>query len=277
MRGERCFCSSSETPSIGSSPHARGTRHHTHRSPRPCRFIPACAGNAISELVSRGRKSVHPRMRGERRLAERCSYTPDGSSPHARGTPHPAWRDTHGVRFIPACAGNAPTTPHRSPPAPVHPRMRGERNDDYPTIHSEDGSSPHARGTLLEAGHPLAEGRFIPACAGNAHRAGSADTGQSVHPRMRGEREAAGLLPRDRSGSSPHARGTPGPAACRSERPRFIPACAGNALLPVVPSPLPPVHPRMRGERGVEVCLKDTTPGSSPHARGTPARFAYPA
>ena len=208
MRGERCFCSSSETPSIGSSPHARGTRHHTHRSPRPCRFIPACAGNAISELVSRGRKSVHPRMRGERRLAERCSYTPDGSSPHARGT-------------------------------------------------------------LLEAGHPLAEGRFIPACAGNAHRAGSADTGQSVHPRMRGERATGCLAYSIRVGSSPHARGTPGPAACRSERPRFIPACAGNALLPVVPSPLPPVHPRMRGERGVEVCLKDTTPGSSPHARGT--------
>ena len=50
---------------------------------------------------------------------------------------------------------------------------------------------------------------------------------------------------------------------------RFIPACAGNALLGPFPAVLGAVHPRMRGERPAALLPWLAWAGSSPHARGT--------
>ena len=112
-----------------------------------------------------------------------------------------------------------------------------------------DGSSPHARGT-----HPPGQGReaarrFIPACAGNADPGPSGMDQPPVHPRMRGERQGEiGGFPFV-AGSSPHARGTPDRIRARPGGLRFIPACAGNAVLAMVQDIEEAVHPRMRGER----------------------------
>ena len=55
----------------------------------------------------------------------------------------------------------------RSPAEAVHPRVRGEHwimeVRDVPMY----GSSPRARGTLLECDAHDVANRFIPACAGN--------------------------------------------------------------------------------------------------------------
>ena len=76
-------------------------------TPVTIRFIPACAGNAVSNHAVRNELAVHPRMRGERCVRHACTCPTYGSSPHARGTPPPD--DVRAVdnRFIPACAGNA--------------------------------------------------------------------------------------------------------------------------------------------------------------------------
>ena len=92
------------------------------------------------------------------------------------------------VRFIPACAGNAPKMPARLAKRAVHPRMRGERRGVFDCLDNLIGSSPHARGTLLSYPVLASPKRFIPACAGNAHRAESCRFRDAVHPRMRGER-----------------------------------------------------------------------------------------
>ena len=70
-------------------------------------------------------------------------------------------------------------------------------------------------------------------------------------------------------GSSPHARGTPTFQFQRHNKARFIPACAGNAMVRRTSPAMIAVHPRMRGERlgMLHVCVFKT--GSSPHARGT--------
>ena len=52
---------------------------------------------------------------------------------------------------------------------------------------------------------------------------------------------------------------------------RFIPAYAGNARRQAVVLDGEPVHPRIRGERPVPVLPTNTSPGSSPHTRGTPS------
>ena len=131
----------------------------------------------------------------------------------------------------------------------VHPRMRGEHVALHYVPAAGYGSSPHARGTRFA-------GIFV--ARGNA-----------VHPRMRGEHHFGHRVHTDRYGSSPHARGTRRPQSCLLRGGRFIPACAGNTLHPVLLLLILSVHPRMRGEHRNTSPTHAAASGSSPHARGT--------
>ena len=89
---------------------------------------------------------------------------------------------------------------------------------------------------------------------------------------MRGERTEQTTTRASQSGSSPHARGTRSSGVGSRLRRRFIPACAGNAGPTIARAINHAVHPRMRGERVDCRLPKYASPGSSPHARGTPTR-----
>ena len=269
IRGERFLRPLLRQRDHGSSPHTRGTPHPDAKCRPPLRFIPAYAGNATTRLPVSRPRSVHPRIRGERQFVMTPVSTSIGSSPHTRGTRiRGANLDPH-RRFIPACAGNAAVRAPRARRHPVHPRMRGERKLEFALISVITGSSPHARGTLIgEDGMPEVI-RFIPACAGNAHSVPPPPWRLAVHPRMRGERVIRARQTTGWSGSSPHARGTLLDDYRKYLNKRFIPACAGNALMPVAAVEALSVHPRMRGERGETGQEQACLCGSSPHARGT--------
>ena len=134
---------------------------------------------------------------------------------------------------------------------------------------SPSGSSPHARGTQDRPARWHAQGRFIPACAGNAEERRVEVVDIPVHPRMRGERSYADGVFACATGSSPHARGTRNRNNGPFVQLRFIPACAGNANPTVSRANVSAVHPRMRGERMWMLSASARSPGSSPHARGT--------
>ena len=68
MRGERYPALESVSRAPGSSPHARGTHQNDVTDRGIYRFIPACAGNAGLLHLRRRAVTVHPRMRGERRV-----------------------------------------------------------------------------------------------------------------------------------------------------------------------------------------------------------------
>ena len=70
IRGERCIKISPRVISDGSSPHTRGTLSTRHRLPDARRFIPAYAGNARPDRMAMLTMTVHPRIRGERTLAD---------------------------------------------------------------------------------------------------------------------------------------------------------------------------------------------------------------
>ena len=147
--------------------------------------------------------------------------------------------------------------------------MRGERRvlqTHFVHIH---GSSPHARGTQKETSDRRPGKRFIPACAGNAANRSIAFIRTPVHPRMRGERCCLTPTRRPIPGSSPHARGTQQTKAGDPKLTRFIPACAGNAIVGAPGVGKSSVHPRMRGERLIPQRTSRFRIGSSPHARGT--------
>ncbi len=132
------------------------------------RFIPACAGNAASAMIAKIPLAVHPRVCGERSKAWRTRNNMTGSSPRVRGTLPAKMLRYRGFRFIPACAGNAPTRCTTTSARSVHPRVCGERDDARAAKGGKGGSSPRVRGTLHPPAARRTDQRFIPACAGNA-------------------------------------------------------------------------------------------------------------
>ena len=228
MRGERVSGNAAPLYKTGSSPRARGTERHPHLRREVIRFIPACAGNGAPDHRREGDPPVHPRVRGERHEFQFVPVESIGSSPRARGTGPSHLAGVRSYRFIPACAGNGSLPLVISIPAPVHPRVRGERLVEIVGIKNGHGSSPRARGTERQDGRPGHGGRFIPACAGNGRLTPAPDPNRPVHPRVRGERQSFRISGGSGAGSSPRARGTVPAVGGAHVLLRFIPACAGN-------------------------------------------------
>ena len=85
-RGERRDSHCIHRSRNGSSPRARGTASDFSCYRSPWRFIPASAGNGLTQFHAYCFESVHPRERGERPLGPVSVTLRNGSSPRARGT-----------------------------------------------------------------------------------------------------------------------------------------------------------------------------------------------
>ena len=155
---------------------------------------------------------------------------------------------------------------HQSP-NPVHPRLRGELFACHKLSFALFGSSPLTRGTLTEFLWPRLSMRFIPAYAGNSYRVHHAQKMRSVHPRLRGELATDTVSVT--GGSSPLTRGTQQETFGARQRPRFIPAYAGNSKLAREFFNTCSVHPRLRGELLLMLACNVLNTGSSPLTRGT--------
>ena len=94
----------------GSSPRARGTHANWRAAVQQARFIPASAGNTPAGMKLDEWGAVHPRERGEHQPETPEEYAARGSSPRARGTLKSFVSQHVSGRFIPASAGNTPTT-----------------------------------------------------------------------------------------------------------------------------------------------------------------------
>ena len=117
-----------------------------------------------------------------------------------------------------------------------------------------------------------AEGRFIPAPAGNGSPRRRRPRRTPVHPRACGERLVDVQTTDQLAGSSPRLRGTGHDLEPAQVVPRFIPAPAGNGAVDVFGAHSRAVHPRACGERATPACAGPHTAGSSPRLRGTGMR-----
>ena len=270
VRGEHAAFVSLGEPHPGSSPRARGTRCGRNRSRSAHRIIPACAGNTFPKDGNHEPLPDHPRVRGEHAQRATDPVVVVGSSPRARGTPEPEREGRSRGRIIPACAGNTWCSPRWRWRRTDHPRVRGEHQRDPHLLAPAVGSSPRARGTRREPSARATRHRIIPACAGNTTQGHKGRPSPPDHPRVRGEHATTAggrFAPR---GSSPRARGTPGPRARRGDVSRIIPACAGNTRTGPHRTRPAADHPRVRGEHYSTISATRKPAGSSPRARGTP-------
>ena len=169
-----------------------------------------------------------------------------GSSQLTRGTLGGSDIRAGLCRFIPACAGNSYERKKVTEYTSVHPRLRGELRRSVNPSWLGDGSSPLTRGTHAQDLTACFNQRFIPAYAGNSPMSFTRQCAVPVHPRLRGELATDTVSVT--GGSSPLTRGTQQETFGARQRPRFIPAYAGNSRIALENVALPAVHPRLRGE-----------------------------
>ena len=180
------------------------------------------------------------------------------------------------MRFIPAGAGNTLPPPPIENPITVYPRWRGEHGLLGACLYSVAGLSPLARGTRVRYAVRPNPRRFIPAGAGNTLSPDRVRVAAAVYPRWRGEHAALLPLTLVEAGLSPLARGTRYSVNRISERPRFIPAGAGNTQTSTTAPLLCAVYPRWRGEHDNCGVTVSNSAGLSPLARGTLLRLDFP-
>ena len=114
-----------------------------------------------------------------------------------------------------------------------------------------------------------ANGRLIPARAGNIANCAADLIKYAAHPRSRGEHWDVGTGIMREFGSSPLARGTSSTFLGLVMKRRLIPARAGNIAPARRCRSQSPAHPRSRGEHRRFLLIFGLSAGSSPLARGT--------
>ena len=179
------------------------------------------------------------------------------------------------MRFIPAYAGNSEGQSIRAGSETVHPRLRGELLPRTSRTKNAFGSSPLTRGTHAQDLTACFNQRFIPAYAGNSGESKMGWWADSVHPRLRGELTDELYSAVRRTGSSPLTRGTQQETFGARQRPRFIPAYAGNSNSLISFEVNMTVHPRLRGELCLSGSESIRSTGSSPLTRGTLSSELY--
>ena len=231
----------------GSSPLARGLQCVGLVGPLQCRIIPARAGFTVRRPRRSTPVSDHPRSRGVYFVLLVFPQFLSGSSPLARGLRSLPETTMSSIRIIPARAGFTPERVSIFTSRADHPRSRGVYVRGRGEFHLSVGSSPLARGlrTLRQADVPAR--RIIPARAGFTHSTGAWLDRLEDHPRSRGVYGATTSIDRSRGGSSPLARGLPGPDRAGGRELGIIPARAGFTRRAVGRRCRPRDHPRSRG------------------------------
>ena len=273
----------------GSSPRARGALAIDRMANRWHGIIPACAGSTRACDTSKRPVGDHPRVRGEHPAASGDTGGSKGSSPRARGAQRPVRRPGDRDGIIPACAGSTSGTPQARRQRRDHPRVRGEHYFSRSFGIDSTGSSPRARGALVQGDGGRGHEGIIPACAGSTGKRPAIHRRPGDHPRVRGEHGRIFRRTWVGVGSSPRARGalerTIASAmmegiipACAGSTPEnqgkaphpmwIIPACAGSTAQCPVASLRDWDHPRVRGEHRRRSSSSASVGGSSPRARG---------
>ena len=137
------------------------------------------------------------------------------------------------------------------------------------------GSSPLARGPLINAQDREHKSGLIPARAGTTHHHHNLCAGYWAHPRSRGDHDSTDYQAFQPAGSSPLARGPHHRVHPHSSTTGLIPARAGTTPVASRQYHSPRAHPRSRGDHSAITSRRQCRLGSSPLARGPRGDILY--
>ncbi len=212
------------------------------------RFTPTCVGTTRSGRAPRGRRPVHPHVRGD------DLHSPDDA--------------LHLIRFTPTCVGTTNVSCSHTPGETVHPHVRGDDESGPDTLRPATGSPPRAWGRLnAEIDSNQTDG-FTPTCVGTTPCWATPLSPGAVHPHVRGDDRSSGCVPRERRGSPPRAWGRLTRSNGAAPASRFTPTCVGTTWRESGPQISLPVHPHVRGDDLLPAFLATLPVGSPPRAWG---------
>ena len=233
---------------MGSSPRVRGRRRRQHHPGGLLGLIPAGAGQTPAQPSHGSASWAHPRGCGADECLEAWHHERRGSSPRVRGRRISVIHARSLCRLIPAGAGQTPARATTGPACRAHPRGCGADTSMVIEAIKGFGSSPRVRGRRRRPITNLQRKGLIPAGAGQTLNAPGKNLPTKAHPRGCGADYPDPLAFILDYGSSPRVRGRRLNIVRVHERPRLIPAGAGQTV-EVDPGPLRVTgsSPRVRG------------------------------
>ena len=172
------------------------------------------------------------------------------------------------VGITPAYAGKSYNHIENTAAMKDHPRVCGEKKDNPDEWSEVQGSPPRMRGKEREGKISRTIYGITPAYAGKSQKTFYCQRIAKDHPRVCGEKLACGRFLCQFAGSPPRMRGKGGFSGCFDPGVGITPAYAGKSSGRPLHSYNSWDHPRVCGEKIVELVFSAEHAGSPPRMRG---------
>ena len=172
----------------GSPPRMRGKAKPYHLGPLERRITPAYAGKRAAMPALVRRPWDHPRVCGEKTLADAEKAVAAGSPPRMRGKVRERKTGKTRRRITPAYAGKRRRSTSYFLPYWDHPRVCGEKLFFVWFAMLLEGSPPRMRGKVQPIHFPHGIIRITPAYAGKRRLKHIPEPARQDHPRVCGEK-----------------------------------------------------------------------------------------
>ena len=238
-----------------------------HRGHVPAsRITPAYAGKSPGDENRQDAARDHPRVCGEKKIANSDELAVEGSPPRMRGKVLKNRVKSGQPRITPAYAGKSDALGCHGPPPPDHPRVCGEKLCRLSFRVGLRGSPPRMRGKGSSCAAERQTLRITPAYAGKSQVSELPVIVGRDHPRVCGEKSRACASAASAAGSPPRMRGKVPSVDKFGELLGITPAYAGKRLKrsrsTVPPVAIVPLFP--------SVCNKPVVSDGSPAGRDAP-------
>ena len=161
---------------MGSPPRRRGKERSTALVGTPTRITPAWAGKSYVFGPFRPGSWDHPRVGGEKHIANFNDENGQGSPPRGRGKDINFMKAEYGLGITPAWAGKRYINVREVCVSEDHPRVGGEKRSICSKQAETTGSPPRGRGKAAIPARQVPAARITPAWAGKrlkrSHRSG---------------------------------------------------------------------------------------------------------
>ena len=205
--GEKLRAPCPDCPVGGSPPRMRGKATDTVQALQAAGITPAYAGKSMLYCDSLSEFVDHPRVCGEKDQLKTPAKGEGGSPPRMRGKEAVRLVLSREVRITPAYAGKRERARPSAGGREDHPRVCGEKERLSRCASWAEGSPPRMRGKAVWKDVKRAEGGITPAYAGKRSSYHNVWLMAKDHPRVCGEKAAAGRAVLGPVGSPPRMRG----------------------------------------------------------------------